>query len=240
MRKHLFLGLFLPFILVLSIMGTGFAVWFFGGIQSKSNNNQVQVETSAKDCGMIYLQYGNEGDENFISFQDDKSKVEPFLYITQTDVEFPSPMTAKFVFKKRGTDEETSAYYHKFNYSLQYEVTVSETFDSYFKLVYPTISSTDARKANGYLSFSDKSNAKGLSFDNTWINHGWALGRNINNVYEYPSLPIIVNYRSGAIPTSKDAFEAMWNRLEESQKTAPLIKISIYLTIEKEIDYEKH
>ena len=215
MRKHLFLGLFLPFILVLSIMGTGFAVWFFGGIQSKSNNNQVQVETSAKDCGMIYLQYGNEGDENFISFQDDKSKVEPFLYITQTDVEFPSPMTAKFVFKKRGTDEETSDYYHKFNYSLQYEVTVSET-----------------RKANGYLSFSDKSNVKGLPFDNTWINHGWALGRDINNVYEYPSLPIIVNYRSGAIPTSKDAFEAMWNRLEESQKTAPLIKISIYLTIE--------
>lgn len=240
MRKHLFLGLFLPFILVLSIMGTGFAVWFFGGIQSKSNNNQVQVETSAKDCGMIYLQYGNEGDENFISFQDDKSKVEPFLYITQTDVEFPSPMTAKFVFKKRGTDEETSAYYHKFKYSLQYEVTVSETFDSYFKLVYPTTSSTDARKANGYLSFSDKSNVKGLSFDNTWINHGWALGRDINNVYEYPSLPIIVNYRSGAIPTSKDAFEAMWNRLEDSQKTAPLIKISIYLTIEKENDYEKH
>ena len=232
MRKHLFLGLFLPFILVLSIMGTGFAVWFFGGIQSKSNNNQVQVETSAKDCGMIYLQYGNEGDENFISFQDDKSKVEPFLYITQTDVEFPSPMTAKFVFKKRGTDEETSAYYHKFRYSLQYEVTVSETFDSYFKLVYPTTSSTDARKANGYLSFSDKSNVKGLPFDNTWINHGWALGRDINNVYEYPSLPIIVNYRSGAIPTSKVAFEAMWNRLEDSQKTAPLIKISIYLTIE--------
>lgn len=232
MRKHLFLGLFLPFILVLSIMGTGFAVWFFGGIQSKSNNNQVQVETSVKDCGMIYLQYGNEGDENFISFQDDKSEVEPFLYITQTDVEFPSPMTVKFVFKKRGTDKETSEYYSKFKYSLQYEVTISETFDSYFKLVYPTTSSTDTRKANGYLSFSDKSNVKERDFDNTWIEHGWALGRNIENVYEYPSLPIIVNYRSGAIPTSKDAFEAMWNRLEDSQKTAPLIKISIYLTIE--------
>lgn len=230
MRKNLFLGLFLPFILVLSTVGTGFAVWFFGGIQSKSNNNQVQVETSAKDCGMIYLQYGNEGDENFISFQDDKSEVEPFLYITQTDVEFPSPMTAKFVFKKRGNDEETSDYYHKFKYSLQYEVTVSETFDSYFKLVYPTTSSTDTRKANGYLSFSDKNKVNGLSFDNTWINHGWALGRDINNVYEYPSLPIIVNYRSGAIPTSKDAFKEMRNRLEES--TAPLIKISIYLTIE--------
>lgn len=230
MRKRLFLGLFLPFILVLSTMGTGFAVWFFGGIQSKSNNNQVEVETSAKDCGMIYLQYGNEGDENFISFQDDKSKVEPFLYITQTDVEFPSPMTVKFVFKKRGTDEETSAYYHKFKYSLQYEVTVSETFDSYFKLVYPTTSSTDTRKANGYLSFSDKNNVKGLSFNDTWKDHGWALGRDINNVYEYPSLPIIVNYRSGAIPTSKDAFKEMRNRLEES--TAPLIKISIYLTIE--------
>lgn len=232
MRKHLFLGLFLPFILVLSIMGTGFAVWFFGGIQSKSNNNQVEVETSAKDCGMIYLQYGNEGDENFISFQDDKSEVEPFLYITQTDVEFPSPMTVKFVFKKRGTDKETSEYYSKFKYSLQYEVTISETFDSYFKLVYPTTSSTDTRKASGYLSFSNKNNVKELDFDNTWINHGWALGRNIENVYEYPSLPIIVNYRSGAIPTSKTAFEAMWNRLVESQKTAPLIKISIYLTIE--------
>ncbi|MCI5669968.1 MAG: hypothetical protein MR335_03165, partial [Bacilli bacterium] len=136
------------------------------------------------------------------------------------------------VFKKRGTDEETSAYYHKFRYSLQYEVTVSETFDSYFKLVYPTTSSTDTRKASGYLSFSDKNNVKGLPFDDTWKEHGWALGRNINNVYEYPSLPIIVNYRSGAIPTSKEAFEAMWNRLEESQETAPLIKISIYLTIE--------
>lgn len=232
MRKHLFLGLFLPFILVLSTMGTGFAVWFFGGIQSKSNNNQVEVETSVKDCGMIYLQYGNEGDENFISFQDDKSKVEPFLYITQTDVEFPSPMTVKFVFKKRGTDKETSEYYSKFKYSLQYEVTISETFDSYFKLVYPTTSSTDARKASGYLSFSDKSNVKERDFDNTWKDHDWALGRNIENVYEYPSLPIIVNYRSGAIPTSKTAFEAMWNRLVESQKTAPLIKISIYLTIE--------
>lgn len=233
MRKHLFLGLFLPFILVLSTVGTGFAVWFFGENQNKNdNNNQVQVETSAKDCGMIYLQYGNEGDENFISFQDDKSEVEPFLYITQTDVEFPSPMTAKFVFKKRGTDEETSDYYHKFKYSLQYEVTISETFDSYFKLVYPTTSSTDTRKASGYLSFSDKNKVNELSFDNTWINHGWALGRNIENVYEYPSLPIIVNYRSGAIPTSKTAFEAMWNRLVESQKTAPLIKISIYLTIE--------
>ena len=33
-------------------------------------------------------------------------------------------------------------------------------------------------------------------------------------------------------PLDKDAFEAMWNRLEDSQKTAPLIKISIYLTIE--------
>ena len=233
MRKHLFLSLFLPFILVLSTVGTGFAVWFFGENQDKNNNNnQVQVETNAKDFGMIHLQYGEEGDENFISFQDSNSDVEPFLYITQTDVEFPSPVTAKFVFNMHGSDDETAAYYSQFKYSLQYEVAISETFDSYFKLVYPITSSTDSRKASGYLSYSNKDEAKGLGFDGAWKSHGWALGRFTETGSEFPSLPIIINYRSGAIPTSKKAFEAMWNRLVESQKTAPLIKINIYLTIE--------
>ena len=240
MRKHLFLGLFLPFILVLSTVGTGFAVWFFGENQNKNNNNnQVQVDNKVDpDFGTIYLQYGNEGDENFISYNesDPKKHIEPFLYITQTDVDFPSPVSVKFVFKPQTSPEEYISAYSGFLYSFHYEITISETFNSYFKLVYPTSDGTETRKASGYLT-NDK---LGLMKNKEYIfgtDSDTIVTERHDNKASFgfkgvSTLPIIINYRSGAIPTSKAAFEAMWTNLEKnSSKENPLIKLSFYMTV---------
>ena len=242
MRKHLFLGLVLPFILVLSTVGTGFAVWFFGENQDKNNNNnQVQVDNKVNpDFGTIYLQYGNEGDENFISYNDSQNHIDPFLYITQTDVDFPSPVSVKFVFHPKSSYDEYISAYSGFLYSFHYEITISETFNSYFKLVYPTADATETRKASGYLTndklgvmkdkefkLSDpKDDANDSIFEET---HNGETSVGFKGV---ATLPIIINYRSGAIPTSKAAFEAMWTNLEKnSSEKNPLIKLCFYMTV---------
>lgn len=42
-------------------------------------------------------------------------------------------------------------------------------------------------------------------------------------------LPIIIAYRSGAIPTSTKAFTDMWDKIKDSAQ--PLLKLAFYLTV---------
>lgn len=94
MRKHLFLGLFLPFILVLTAIGTGFAVFFFGENQTKNNMDELVVVDNKVDSsfGTLFLAYGYEDNENFIDYNisGGDNHFDPFAYITQTTIDFPS------------------------------------------------------------------------------------------------------------------------------------------------------
>lgn len=230
MRKNIVLGLILPFVLVLSTAGAGFAVWFFGENETKKkNDNTVEVDKYiSTDFGELYLTYGNTDDENYISHWDEEEDHYPFLYITQTDISFPSPVRAAFIFK-----EDAQADYSLYKYSFHYEIALSETFYNYFRLVYPNIKDTDQRTTDGYftLEYNGKEEEmKDISYDR--FNQVTLGDEKVSGIgFKDAKMPIIFAYRSGAIPTSKGAFEDMWNKLEQEKKKTPLVKLKFYMTI---------
>ncbi len=244
MRKHLFLGLFLPFILILSVVGTGFAVFFFGENQDKSKtNHKVVVEDDINSTfGTLYLAYGEEDDENFIDYNTTDAHIEPFIYITQTDVAFASPIKAKFLFNIENgrTKEEMKDYFSQFTYSLSYEITLSDTFLSYFRLVYPAMDSDTAKTTSGYMTNStigtgtDKKMINIPFSDDTITETTEKFDTYIAGSYTFQgvmTLPMIISYRSGCIPTGKDAFTSMWEKINTSVKTTPLIDLKFHLIV---------
>lgn len=231
MRKHLFLGLFLPFILVLTAIGTGFAVFFFGENQTKNNMDELVVVDNKVDSsfGTLFLAYGYEDNENFIDYNisGGDNHFDPFAYITQTTIDFPSPIRTKFVFKNKESKDETYGYYSRFQYTFHYEITISEVFAYYFRLFYPAISDESSRTVTGLLSNPEDTSKKteNIVFDETTVKYE-------DGAYTFQQemiLPIIIAYRSGAIPTSTKAFTDMWDKIKDSAQ--PLLKLAFYLTV---------
>ncbi len=244
MRKHLFLGLFLPFILVLSAVGTGFAVYFFGENQdqSKTNHKVVVEDDIDSSFGTIYLAYGEEEDENFIDYNTTDAHIEPFIYITQTDVSFASPIKAKFIFNNGiRTSDEMKAYFSQFTYSLSYEITLSDTFLTYFRLVYPAMDSDTAKTTSGYMTNTtigtgdDKKMIKVAFDDETITTTTEKFDTYAAGAFTFKgemTLPMIISYRSGCIPTSEAAFSSMWDKINTSvAKGSPLIDLKFHLIV---------
>lgn len=245
MRKHLFLGLFLPFILILSAVGTGFAVFFFGENQDQSKtNHKVVVENDINSTfGTLYLAYGEEDDENFIDYNTKDAHIEPFIYITQTDVSFASPIKAKFLFniETGKTVDEMKDYFSQFTYSLSYEITLSDTFLTYFRLVYPAMDSDTAKTTSGYMTNTtigtgDDKKMVNIAFDDTTITTTTEdFDQYIAGSFTFKgemTLPMIISYRSGCIPTSAAAFSSMWDKINTSvAKGSPLIDLKFHLIV---------
>lgn len=237
MRKHLFLGLFLPFILVLTAIGTGFAVFFFGENQAKNNmDNIIRVEDDINSTfGTLYLAYGEEDDENFIDYNTVSAHIQPFVYITQTDVSFASPIKAKFMFNINTgrTADDMKAYYSQFTYSLSYELTLSDTFLTYFRLVYPAMDSDTAKTTSGYMTNTKLGKMTNIAFNDDTIttdSHD-TYGEGSFTFVGENTLPLILSYRSGCIPTSAAAFSSMWDKINASVGKNALINLKFHLKV---------
>ena len=225
MRRNLLLGLLLPTTLVLTTVGTSFAVWYFGENKAKKDNkNMVEVDRYVDaDFGTLTIFYGNENDENYIGPSHENDKVNPILYITQTDISFASPIKVSFAFKN-----DPNMDYTAYQYSFHYEITLSEEFTSYFRMLYPGVQSANMKTATGYLSHKIIGTLQNKSYTD-FYSYTVTTENDTYGFFE-AELPVAFAYRSGAIPTSEEAFKDMWDKLNTGMETSPLVKFSYYLS----------
>lgn len=225
MRRNLLLGLFLPSALVLTTIGTSFAVWYFGENEAKKDDkNMVDVDKYVDaDFGTLSISYGNENDENYIGPDHDDKEVFPILYITQTDIAFASPIKVSFAFKN-----DPNMDYTAYTYSFHYEITLSEEFTSYFRMLYPGVQAANMKTATGYLNHKTIGTLQNLHYSQF---ESYTITSE-NDTYGFfeAELPVAFAYRSGAIPTSEEAFKDMWDKLNTGMETTPLVSFSYYLS----------
>lgn len=209
--KKFLLGVALPISLAITVVGTGFAIWYFG--EMTRENADVSVKVAKKvpsSIGSLKVTFGEEGSKYYAADGE-----EPKLIVSQTKVIFPSPVSVTFTWAT--VDEDSDLSLSSFLYTFEYKITLSEVFSQYFQLYQPVESDSDV--ISGYW---DETTAEMTITD---------FSTPMNRTF-----PFSAGYKSGKAPATHEAYRDLRQMLIDEARTTPLVSFEFTITAKMRSD----
>lgn len=205
-----------PCLLSLTLIGTGFAVWYFGtatGQLKETENGTIELHKKMDSFfDKLFVWFGSDSFETAFPNGSNSTNtiVQPTLSATQSGVSFTSPMNVRGYFS---TDLKTdTANFGNWAFSTDVTLTMNNPFNSLFSI-----------------SFS-KENSTNLSEDTITLA---PKGNPTTEYVDFESLNLLVDYKPDAAPMNEEALGkiiAAMNNSDESKKPELTISLSAKVT----------